>query len=282
MIKVRLKGGLGNQMFQFAAGFSLSKRLNTNLVIDTYSYQVDALRNYELDGYQIKTKLEEENNFNLIESAFNRVQEKNVCHEFVESSLASNYDKAFESIVNDTVVKGSFHSEKYFIDCEEKIRRKFTINLSSIDSCKKILSKISDSNSISLHVRRGDYVTNEDIKKSHNHLKSNYYINAIKYMRESFDNFKLFVFTDDAGWVREYFEIKEPFEIVSYEGAFKNNIELQLMSHCKHHIIANSAYSWWGAWLNASRNKKVIAPRKWFHEGQGINDCRLPESWIQI
>jgi len=143
------------------------------------------------------------------------------------------------------------------------------------------MDKITDVESVSVHIRRGDYISNPITNQYHGSLDIGYYQNALKIMLKKINNPHFFVFSDDYEWAERNIKSDSPITYIKHNSA-KNYEDLRLMSMCKHHIIANSSFSWWGAWLASNKNKMVIGPQKWFL-GKKYNDAdRMPENWIRI
>lgn len=151
---------------------------------------------------------------------------------------------------------------------------------------QKILEKITQTNSVSIHVRRGDYYNNESAFKIHGNITTKkYYENALEFIKEKVKNPVFFVFSDEFEWVKKnlyFFSNYGEVHIIDWNKGFDSYIDLQLMSNCKHNIIANSSFSWWAAWLNKNKNKIVISPKKWVNN---INENKIdiiPNNWIKI
>jgi hypothetical protein len=164
------------------------------------------------------------------------------------------------------------------LDIETEIRQIFTVKKALNTQTKPFLDQIRACNSVSLHVRRGDYVQNPIINQTHGLCSLEYYEKAVQYMAEKLEKPVFFVFSDDILWCKE--NLKLPFPTVFVEGNFLNYEDLTLMSACQHQIVANSSFSWWGAWLNNFAKKIVIAPKKWFND-QEIKDL-IPQTWTRL
>jgi Glycosyl transferase family 11 len=176
---------------------------------------------------------------------------------------------------------GYWQSEKYFIDCSKLIRKDFTFK-NELDSYNlKLKSKIDKTNSVSIHIRRGDYVNNLNTNATHGLCSIDYYIKAVNYITERIESPYFFVFSDDIEWAKKNIMLNFPCQFISHNIGSKSYLDMQLMSLCKHNVIANSSFSWWGAWLNSNDNKIVIAPRKWFAVNTDICDL-IPSNWISL
>jgi len=230
MITIRLIGGLGNQMFQYAFGFALAKRKRTNLSLDISSLKkFDTPRIFELDQFCITR---------------GNIGQKPLLVKIPKIG------KLFKPFLN--YFDGYFQSEKYFADCIEDIRKEFQF---------KDKLKIPEGNAVAIHIRRGDYVKLADI---HLVCTPAYYENAIAYIQSHVENPTFYVFSEDLEWVRQNINIPSNSVFVDYNQDMPSSHDMQLMSLCKHNIISNSSYSWWAAWLNKNPGKIVVAPDKWF------------------
>ena len=250
MISCNLVGGLGNMMFQIAAGYSHSLTVKEDFVV-SYS-NMSQMKHTPYTGY-------EANIFRNI-----KVGSLNTTKKYTEPNF--KYDRIPEAA---NILFGYYQSEKYFIAHEPKVRTLFN---PSIETEKCLKGKYGDvSNYTSLHVRRGDYL---NLSAHHPTCTIEYYEKALSKCQGN-----VLVFSDDIPWCKETFQDSR-FQFV--EGNLDYE-DLHLMSMCKNNIIANSSFSWWGAWLNSNPNKVVIAPKIWF--GSAINHNTkdlLPQSWITI
>ncbi len=266
MIVTKLSGGLGNQIFQYAIGRKLSIQNDTDLVLDISHYADDTKRKYALYVFNIKAQ----------------TIDKMSGHIFLDyNEKQFSFDPEVLKIEGDTWINGYWQTEKYFMDIREIIlddlRLKKELSLES----KKILEEISNSNSISLHVRRGDYVTEAKTNAFHGTCSESYYVEAVSKVSKS-GVIKIFVFSDDIKWCKENLKFPHSTVYVNERSTIPDYEELILMSKCKHNIIANSSFSWWGAWLNTNNDKMVIAPKKWFSNSSIDTRDVIPETWIKI
>jgi len=181
----------------------------------------------------------------------------------------------------DCYLAGYWQSEKYFQDAEPIIREDFTFKIPMASRNEQIAEKIAQANAISLHVRRGDYVNNPHTKATHGICSPDYYRDAIGYMAKQIENPHFFIFSDDMPWVRSQMKLDFPCYYIEHNSGAESYNDMRLMSMCQHHIIANSSFSWWGAWLNPYPNKIVIAPRKWFANNSDTDDL-IPPGWIRL
>jgi hypothetical protein len=179
-------------------------------------------------------------------------------------------------------LKGYWQSPKYFASVESYIRQDIVVKEPLAGVNFEIAERIVDSQSVSLHVRRGDYATNPVTQNYHGTCGPEYYESAQRALLEQLGSIELFVFSDDPDWVEHNLRFLAPATMMQHNGPSRDYEDLRLLSLCRHHIIANSTFSWWGAWLCANPTKSVIAPKNWFRgAGLSANDL-LPNSWIRI
>ncbi len=277
-------GGLGNQMFQYSAGLSAAERLGTELKMDLSWFdsleEVDTPRFYELDNFNLKQEFINKNDFVLKNDGFkNRIINirKKQLDLYIEPQF--NYSDKFLKIKNNTYIEGYFQTEKYFNGIRDDVIDSFTLkNKASVKSAK-IINQIKNSDSVSLHVRRGDYVSNKNANKFHGLIGEAYYKKAIALINKKIKNPKYFIFSDEIEWVKNSFDLPKNSVYITHN---KSGIEdLRIMIECKHNIIANSSFSWWGAWLGQEKDKAVIAPKQWFLDSNtNISDV-IPERWMR-
>jgi len=294
MIIVRLIGGLGNQMFQYALGRHLAYRYKTEFKLDISgldsSRELPGVtnRNYELKHFRIieniadKKEIEKlctpvfsANILNKTYKLFVPYYKRHYVHE-----KHAEFDHRILDYCKDCYLDGYWQSENYFIDIENTIRNEFTLKDHLVSgNLPGISEEIKGTNSVSIHIRRGDYISNPLFNKIYNNLNLGYYQNAINYLKKKTGSLNIFIFSDDKEWVSEWFKIDDiSYKIINYS----SHEEIYLMSHCKHNIIANSTFSWWGAWLNNNENKVIIAPEKWFKTDKTGNREILPSAWIKL
>lgn len=289
MIIVKLIGGLGNQMFQYAAGRRVALANNTELKLDitVYEKQVGITpRKYGLNVFNIQAniasneeigKLKKENVFLNKLSKFIPV--------FKDSRVTEKhfyFDRAVLNIKNNSHLEGYWASEKYFKDIENIIRKDFTFKDKPDEVNQQMVGRIKNCDSVSIHIRRGDYVFDEKTNKYHGFCDLDYYLRAITLVTKTVKNPQFFVFSDDIKWAKQNLHPKFPCTYVDHNVGKKDYEDMHLMSLCKHNIIANSSFSWWGAWLNQNPGKIVIAPKKWFRNKSIDTKDLIPHSWVKI
>lgn len=284
MVIIELSGGLGNQMFQYALGQKL-KFIGRDVKYDLsfYSNKEQTARKYKLDLFGIKCPVASERDLALMgqgKSFVNRIKQK---FPFVQKKLyIENLDKGYEQIVlelDDIYLSGYWQSEQYFYDIRDHILKLYRLPKTvNVDNCN-ILKDIERENSVSIHIRRGDYLEGKNSDIYGNICTLMYYTNAIKFINNHLKNPKYYIFTNDIKWARERFSGTDMI-VVDNKCSDEDYLDMFLMSKCKANIIANSSFSWWGAWLNQSPNKIVISPQRWFNN-HNVTDI-ICNSWIKI
>lgn len=287
MVIVRIWEGLGNQLFQYAYARSLLER-GYDVVLDMdksfdssfAKYKNNDSRENVLQHYNITIPCATKDQISKFDFIKNRsVYDKWAIilskygfgkYRFYEET-EQHFSKRSYDMTNNTYVKGWFQSKEYF-----KNIRNILINEISLKEIKlsylNLEDEIKKTNSVGIHVRRGDYV------RTHHELSMAYYRNAIKKMNSIKDEVKYYVFSDDISWVKTHLDGEGEFVWVNEDRQLADYEELILMSKCKDNIISNSTFSWWSAWLNDNDDKVVIAPRKWLYGQAGI----IPEEWNVI
>lgn len=254
MITVRLKGGLGNQMFQYAVGRALGKRAHTPMELDISWYKESKNRRFELNQLNIPRDIR-------IETRKRRWFD--YIKDYV-SGISERYD----------------YGEKDLLGIESLLRNEFTLRLPLSPKAADWMKKISSAESVAVHIRRGDYLW-EKHQNIYGLLPTAYYEKAAALILEKKTDVRFFVFSDDGAWVKENLKLPAMFDVVS-DGTLISAEEMMLMSAAKHQIIANSTFSWWAAWLNRNNNKIVIAPLKWFADRTRSASDIVPQSWIRL
>lgn len=287
MIVVRLSGGLGNQLFQYAAGRQLADLHQTELVMDTYWYthtpKLDTPRSYELGHYPVRARAANgaEPLWCLLHGG--RVTRRlgflpRKWKHFSEKGFA--FDPAFLRLPDGTYIDGYWQSHRYFEGIAASIRAELTPLAPMGGADRAIADQMRSTQAVSIHVRRGDYVSNAAAAQ-HGLCGLDYYRRAVQYMQERVQPAHFFVFSDDPVWTRENLLLPANASYVDHNTAPAAFQDLRLMSLCKHHIAANSSFSWWGAWLNAEPGKVVVCPRQWFADDRDTSSLS-PSDWVRL
>ena len=297
MIIVKLMGGLGNQMFQYAAGRRLAHVHGTELRLD-HSFletarDIATPRRYELCHLNVSCSRASRDDCSAVAMhgligprrwiMANRplslqlslsgctIQERSFC-----------FDPAFFTLPDNVYIEGYWQSERYFSDITGIIREEFSFQEPLSGENLRIADAINSCCAVSLHIRRGDYVSSKQTAAVHGVCSLNYYSRAVKKLAEQEPDPHFFVFSDDITWVMEHLRIDYPVTFVGHNTADRGYDDMRLMSQCRHHIIANSSFSWWGAWLNPRPDKVVIAPSRWFSDPAIDTSSLIPASWHRI
>lgn len=281
MIVVRLKGGLGNQMFQYALGRVLSVKNNTSLGLDTgfYDLKLSPKRQYDLEVFNIIGKVLDQKEIPFLYRFChkNKILDKIIKCGFKEKSF--NFDPNILSLGSDSYIDGYWQSPRYFEGFEGEIRKNFTLKHPPAQKIQDLAREIEHINSACVHVRRGDYVGN----KNHEVVDNEYYIKGIEYIKNNAPVDKIYVFSDDIEWCKNNLKFEFPAVFVDsgYAGE-KGEGHMFLMSKCRNFIIANSSFSWWAAWLSNNKEKIVICPKQWFPDASISAQDLIPKDWVRI
>ncbi|HTA28022.1 MAG TPA: alpha-1,2-fucosyltransferase, partial [Bacteroidia bacterium] len=261
MILVRLMGGLGNQMFQFALGYNLARKNNTELKIDTslladksQPHEVVTHRDLEIDIFDIPLSFATQKEVEYFNGkSYSSIPGKignKVAWQFRKKNLiienGRNFHPEILTLPDNKCLVGSWQSEKYFKDIENEIRKLYSFTKPLTGKPLAISSEIKNSESVCIHVRRGDYVTSPIYSKSLGTTEPGYYMQALELLKSKRKVNNLFVFSDDIEWCKANLIFSIPTQYMDYEATGKKYaIDMQLMSLCKHFIIPNSTFGWW-------------------------------------
>lgn len=291
MIIVKLMGGLGNQMFQYAAARRLASLHNTSVKLDLSFFGKDVPgilpRSYALVPFAIHAEPATDQEIaNLYEPQAGTIKRfarlMNPCYRRIHiREQYFHFDSSILELTDNIYLDGYWQSEKYFRDIDGIIRQDFKINTVLDSLNRQAIEEIEATESVSVHIRRSDYISNSSASKILGACPIDYYQKAIDFITVRVCNPKFYIFSDDIDWAIKNIKIQHPTTFVN-NNSDKEHEDLRLMSLCKHNIIANSSFSWWGAWLNSNPDKIVIAPANWFKTtGYDTRDL-LPKSWVQL
>lgn len=277
MIIVQLMGGHSNQMFQYATARSLAIQHNTKLLLSMEWFKhmegVKSPRVFELDGYNIiDTVYKPTITKRLINRATGLVyyEEKNALYDPSLSKLGSN-----------VYLHGNFQSEKYFKDIRPTLLQDFSYKELPSKKNAQLLKEIeAHPQAVSLHIRRGDYVQDAKVSQVHGMAELDYYVKALKHLKKTVKNPKLYVISNDVEWCKQ--NLKFDAEMVIVDNNNTGAEDMRLMRACKHNILANSSFSWWGAWLNENPDKIIIAPKKWYNDTSISTADLIPDNWVKL
>lgn len=290
---VAATGGLGNQMFDYAFMVRLSRDNKASMF---HPYK-DNSKRYGHAGFQLEEIFElrpSDRKKRIGVSLFGaywhatRLFPKRLTptllglvgmHEVKVEENFVYYPEALQSSHKNELFMGTWQSQQYFEGAEDDVRKAFTFKEELLNEpTQKLRSAIEACNAVSLHVRRDDYLSTQYAQGFGGICTKEYYQNAIAFMKKHMDGASLFVFSDDINWCRENLDLDDATFVDCNHGE-ESWQDMYLMSRCKHNIIANSTFSWWGAWLNAYPDKIVVAPDKWWN---GLKDDVVPDEWVRI
>lgn len=287
-VTVRLTGGLGNQMFQYAAGRAVALRNNVPLDLDLSWFGTDPERQYALAPFRpeavIKIPPTKRGRLRILSHRIGRIMRPFMGYgrHSVYHETSFSYDPSIENLKTPIIMDGYFQSERYFLHLRPIILKEFTLSSRASRQAEAMMLKIRGTDAICVHIRRGDYVTNALANAYHGTCSLEYYDKGVREVAKGLSNPHCFVFSDDPRWVQENFCPAVPMTLVDIHGPVEAHEDLRLMSACQNFVIANSSLSWWGAWLGECGRKKVVAPRKWFAKSDIDTSDLIPADWIRL
>lgn len=293
MIIVKLMGGIGNQLFQYATGRALALKHNTDLKFDLTLLNEDpenkyTKRNFELNHFNTSCNIADSNDIekftklSFLKKVLRKISPSLKSKYFYASQNGFVFDERFPQFHKNTYLDGYWQSEKFFFEIRNELLNDLTVKNAINNNVKNTEQLILNSNSVSLHIRRGDYVADKGASEFHGTLPLSYYNDAMKYLNGKFKNLKVFIFSDDMDWVKNNLKLTNECVYVDFNKNEDSVFDIYLMSLCNHNIIANSSFSWWGAWLNQHNDKIVIAPKQWFADKSLNTKDLIPENWLKI
>jgi len=305
MIIIKIQGGLGNQLFQYAMGRSLAEYLKQDLLLDVYHLQKPVAghleRSYMLNRYPIKAQIAEKH---IIEKFYKKsfcpfFNKKNIYIKqlvfdenppsesvykhirfFVKDKTYMYYNDIFNLHFNSIYLDGYWQSYKNFELINNELYKELSTPLNCTQANSHLVNSIINCQAVAVHIRKSDYVSTDFGKTYFKNLNLLYYTQAISLLTEKFPNLHFFIFSDDVAWCKIHF--KTDFLHTFVEGHDPVS-DVYLMHLCKHHITANSTFSWWGAWLCNNKDKIIISPKQWYNtvNEKDMNDL-LPANWIKL
>jgi hypothetical protein len=297
MLIVNLLGGLGNQMFQYAFGQALSARLqkpvkySVHQLLDRPADASHTFRNYELDIFNASINIATNSELQLfglmpatkVSALGYKVYRRIVkVRRFVEKN-DFGYDESVFQQAGYVYYDGYWQNENYFKPYQELLRAQLQLRNPLSGDNLAIANHIKTAPvPVSLHVRRGDYISNANANRAHGICSPEYYEKAVELLQARLGAIQLFIFSDEPDWVQDNMNFEGPATYVSHNTGKASAEDMRLMSLCQHNIIANSSFSWWGAWLNQNPNKLVIAPKQWMQLTQGNHTSPVPATWLSL
>lgn len=295
MIISRLNGGLGNQMFQYALGRVISKLNNSELYLDLSLYknqhELNTIRNFELSIFPniksteisllILNKFTKSNKLKLLLNHFLKLDLKAYPSNWIRENNHQFHPEILK-LRGDYLLDGYWQTEKYFKKYRKLILNDFSFPKKISKRNKDIINLIKDKEAVSIHIRRGDYVSNKLTNSYHGVCSPNYYKKAILLIKNKIKKPSFIIFSDNINWCKKNLLVPKKSLFIDHNTEKKSFEDMRLMSLCKHNIIANSSFSWWGAWLNQNKNKIIIAPDPWFKNKEAKKRETVPSHWIKI
>ncbi len=293
MITVRLKGGLGNQLFQYATAYALAKRTDSDLCLDIRYYGNKLDRFYKLNHLNIKHSTITDEKFPAIiellnnkyinktmrKMNFKKLNVKGIRYLFDSSFISLNHN-LFDTLSADTYIEGYYQSEEYFKEYRDDLLKQVVPVYEEETEYITALNEIQEVNSCAVHVRRGDFMNYQGRRGKNSVfyvLGFDYYKRAIEYISEHMSKPVFFWFSDDIEWVKENVGEAPNMRFVRLHTRNPDIDELMLMKHCNSIITANSSFSWWAAWLHENKEAVIVVPQRAYG-----NPYMIPENWIRI
>ncbi|MDB5540638.1 MAG: fucT2 [Devosia sp.] len=277
-VTVAISGGLGNQMFKYAAARALALRHGGDVGLDVTFYRNSRHRHFELDAFPIIAK-------RLVPASggfwkrFGAKSREPEARARVYREPHFRFDPAFLDLALPVVLDGYFQSPRYFESSAEAIRRELTPPPARDSESLAIARAMTERDSAAVHVRRGDYVSKAHVNAIHGTCSIAYYQRAIEQLP---GDSTVFVFSDDIAWARANLPAVRRLVFVGDAGPRPGLADLWLMTLAQHHIVANSSFSWWGAWLAAPGNGRKFAPARWFADASLDDRDLVPADWTRV
>lgn len=290
MVIAELKGGMGNQLFQYAAGIALARHLNTELKVDITSLDtpdviLGTYRKYALSNLLQPPAIVYANELkSIVPSGIQRYLSFIKTNGFkIYREKYFHYNPAFWNLKGSVYLSGNFQSEKYFQPFINDVINSIQFgDIFFSEKEKDMISILKSGESVSVHVRRGDYVSNKIANDVLGALPLNYYEEGMKHIKDMRDIKTVLIFSDDINWAKANLKFIENSFFMEATGANRDLIDFCMMQNCSHNIVANSSFSWWAAYLNPNPDKIVIAPKRWFNKAPYDTKDLIPENWIRI
>jgi len=297
LVVSKLIGGLGNQLFQYAAARALAERLHSSLVLDTeelldHTNTTITPRHYELGVFPalaaapilpaVTATIARYRSQPLFRTANKMRKLLGLRPAYVElgEGGAFNFNApvaSYHTPAELVYLDGYWQNERYFASIASLLRQELTLppftDGRNLPASQQIAA--AGAHAVSVHVRRGDYLQFAD----HGLCSVDYYIRALAVVAQTIPSPIFFVFSDDIDWVRAHIPLPATATFIDWNQGPASYHDFHLMSQCRHHIIANSSFSWWGAWLNPHADKLVISPRNWMGNPTVSADRVVPAAW---
>jgi hypothetical protein len=291
LVVSRLAGGLGNQLFQYAAGHALARRLGVPLQLDRSALEVrsgfpnETPRSYALDAFELEVASADRSTIDalspqrhgLISSVLTRIGFGTRPHVLAEQG--KDFDPRSLKVKAPVLLIGHWQNERYFASVAQELRDRLLVPRHAPSERNRALAaQCKETITASIHVRRGDYVHNSKATAYHGVLPTEYFQAAANELIQDHGVQHFMLFSDDPEWVKDNLQLPCPSTMVDHNTGDESHWDLWLMKQCAHNIIANSSFSWWGAWLGDPQGRTVIAPRNWFADSS-IRHGIIPATW---
>ncbi|MBP7211209.1 alpha-1,2-fucosyltransferase [bacterium] len=285
-VYLKMNGGLGNQMFQWAFARMIHETTDMDVFLDMSFFSKPYARPYQLKIFNLEPLFLDDSfvefKLDLIWKLRNFVNIAPLLGMKFYQEKTFEFDKSISKIEPNTYIEGFFQSDIYFKQFESQIRKDFMFVSPISKDNRELIAKMNNQNSIAIHIRRGDYVSKARYKNKYAHCSPEYYVKAVDYIAQKYPNPRVYVFSDDLKWAAQNIDLPYTCEYVGHNIGKASFEDMRLMSNCKHNVIANSTFSWWGAWLNENPEKIVVAPDKWFQDSSIIQTDIYPKNWVRL
>jgi hypothetical protein len=284
---VQLRGGIGNQLFQYAAGCVVARNTHTPMLLDASFIKWEGFRDFALARIGVSEQV-----FDYDIPAREMREDRDATAEFARDrfnaevvwELGHDYNDQLTDAPVGSYLVGTWQSERYFVELTDQLRARFGPDKFTgfSPTARAIADEIdaAGQSSVAVHVRRGDYVTVDWASKLLPAKDASYYYAAAEMVANAVDRPRFFVFSDDPEWCERELELPGPSQVVS--GAFRAEEDLALIGRCHHAAISNSTFGWWGAWLGEQPSSVIVAANRWFGEPPIPEQDKLPERWLRV
>ena len=285
-VTVELQGGLGNQLFQYATGRAISLRHSCPLLLDTRWFGRQSVRRYDLDNFAHAGKIVEGRMASAMASIrfvrkLSNAYGKLAGH--VLEDMEDGFDPRIMTASKGVYLRGYWQAPAYFVEFRPQILNELKWKHPAAGKNRQLLAEMSRHAYVGVHVRRGDYVANPQNLELFAQCLPDYYAHAVEaLLARDPGQYRFIVFSNDLRWAKANLQLPGKTIFAEHNGGFAGQEDIRLMSACRHNIIANSTFSWWGAWLNPNPNKIVVAPKSWFVRPGYSNDFINPPDWIVV
>jgi len=296
-IYVELRGGLGNQLFQFSCGYALARKYQRDLWLVTSQLArtgVDTPRNFELESFGISNEVARATGIGLLpqnttafDGAYGEIGDQSRARFGFGLRVVSERGLSFQPITlgreKNVLLRGYWQSEQYFSELAHELRPMLQSPL-PLSEHEDLRAKISeDPNAVCIQVRRGDYVSNTKVRAVHGLLPRAYFLRGLAHLDNQQSVSQVFVFSDDAHWSKKNLNLPFPSTVIDLpQSALQPAHSLALLSSGSRFVISNSSFGWWGAWLSGADGSNIVAPREWFRDNRLDDETLVPPNWVRV